>query len=65
MSDPRSPDDDEGGGSRGTIAAAIVVAVLILGGWWLMNELQHHRDVQNCIEFRTARLYSHRARQIA
>jgi hypothetical protein len=50
MSQPGDDHENEGGGSRQTIAAAVVIAVLVIAGWWLMAELQHHRDVQNCIE---------------
>ena len=36
-------------GRRQTLAAALVIAILLLGGWWLMSELQHRRDVGDCI----------------
>ncbi len=45
---PRQTDADLAG-RRQTLAAVIVVAILLLGGWWLMSELQHHRDVGDCI----------------
>ena len=45
----RKPANDELAGRRQTLAAVIVVAILLIGGWWLMNELQHHRDVGDCI----------------
>ena len=43
------PDDDHPGRSRQNLVAIIVVALLFIGGWWLMSELQHHREVQDCI----------------
>ena len=44
------PANDELASRRQTLAAIIVVALLGIGAWWLMNELQHHRDINNCID---------------
>jgi hypothetical protein len=41
--------DEDLAGRRQTLAAAIVIAILLLGGWWLMSELQHRRDIGDCI----------------
>lgn len=49
MSDPDPSEDHDDGGSRKTLAAVVVVGLLAVAGWWLMTELQHHRDVENCI----------------
>ena len=48
MSDPNTPDEDLAR-RRQTLAAGVVVLLLFLGGWWLMSELQHHREVQDCL----------------
>ena len=47
--DGHEHDDESQGRSRQNLVAIIVVALLFVGGWWLMSELQHHREVQDCI----------------
>jgi hypothetical protein len=50
MSDSDLQDPDEHAGrSRQNIVAVVIVLLLLGGGWWLMSELQHHREVENCI----------------
>ncbi len=49
MSDSEPSHDDDDSGSRKTVAAVVVIGLLAVAGWWLMTELQHHRDVENCI----------------
>jgi hypothetical protein len=50
MSDSDLHDPDEHAGrSRQNIVAVVIVLLLLGGGWWLMSELQHHREVENCI----------------
>jgi len=43
-------DNSDTAGRRQTLAAAIVIAILLLGGWWVASELQHHREIGNCID---------------
>lgn len=47
MADEDQPDDETR--NRQTIAAVVVIALLLLGGWWLMSELQHRREIGDCI----------------
>jgi hypothetical protein len=47
MDDEDDPND--GFRNRQTLAALIAIILIALGGWWLMSQLQHHREVQNCI----------------
>ncbi len=34
---------------RQTLVGLVVVALLLVAGWWVMNELQRHREIDNCI----------------
>ena len=45
MSDPQPPQTNR----RQTLAAAIVIVLLFGGGWWLLNEIQRHRALEDCL----------------
>jgi hypothetical protein len=49
MADEDDNQPDDATRNRQTIAALVVVALLLVGGWWLMSELQHHREIADCI----------------
>ena len=44
-----SDDFDDAARWRQTLVGLVVVALLLVAGWWVMNELQRHREIDNCI----------------
>ena len=34
---------------RQTLVGLAVVILLLVAGWWVLNELQRHREIDNCI----------------
>ncbi|MDE3176174.1 MAG: hypothetical protein KGM15_08745 [Pseudomonadota bacterium] len=44
-----SDDSEETARWRQTLVGLVVVVLLLVAGWWVMSDLQHHREIDNCI----------------
>jgi hypothetical protein len=45
----RDEDPQHGLRNRQTLAVLIAIILIALGGWWVLRELQHHREIGDCI----------------
>ncbi len=43
-----TPEEPENRSRANLIALGFIVA-LFLGAWWVFNEMQRHREIENCI----------------
>ncbi len=45
----RDPEETDQGRSRANLVALVFIIALFAGAYWLFKELEHYREVDNCI----------------